>query len=129
VFQKTLLPPSSAWKALQNTGILLQHYTALQLEDGGSMVLQNVGILPQHYIASQTRRPQFEFSSPWRHQIPDDLTTHYINVATNKFWEEHSFTCCQLYTNASRSYKLIIIQFSDPLFVHNFHNNSQLDII
>jgi hypothetical protein len=34
----------------------LQHYMALQSEDGGSKVPWNVGILPQHHTASQPRR-------------------------------------------------------------------------
>jgi hypothetical protein len=38
---------------LRNVGILPQHYTASQPEDGGGMDLRNVGILPQHYTASQ----------------------------------------------------------------------------
>jgi len=33
---------------------------AVSPEDGGSKVLQNTGILLQHYTASQTRRPWLE---------------------------------------------------------------------
>jgi hypothetical protein len=45
---------------IRNVGILPQHYTASQPEDGGNMVIRNVGILPQHYAASQPSRPQLQ---------------------------------------------------------------------
>jgi hypothetical protein len=38
---------------LRNFGILPQHYTTSQREDGGIVDLRNVGILPQHFTASQ----------------------------------------------------------------------------
>jgi hypothetical protein len=48
-------------RGLRNVGILPQHYTASQPEDGSSMDFRNVGILPQHYTASRPRITRYEF--------------------------------------------------------------------
>jgi hypothetical protein len=58
-----LLPPSS-----------------LHPEDVGTILLRYVGILPQHYTASQSRRPRFESSLPWRPHTSHDLSSPCSNV-------------------------------------------------
>jgi len=75
------------------------------------MALQNVGILPQHYMASQPRKPQLESSVPWKAQtlylhtkchvpkfsgslvITIKLETIYKLHAATMLFSLHTLTC------------------------------------
>jgi hypothetical protein len=53
-FRRTMLLTSSRWSViLRNFGILQDHYTTSQPEDGGSKALRNIGILLRYYTLSQ----------------------------------------------------------------------------
>jgi hypothetical protein len=81
---------------LWNVGILPQHYTASQPEDGSSMDLWNVGILPQHYTVSQPRKPRLETSSPWKPQ------SSQIWQYLQQYWDTQIFHRIVLFQNSHR---------------------------